>query len=253
MPRFKVWYSTESFADFVIANTELRNLSPEKSYLPESDASKPKTFHKLPDHIKHIVYLDCPDLIVECDDEPIFSIEESKEAGTGHNAFQRFARLAAAVENDIPSFYIYPEAKIIQRVGSNPKWDSINPIIFKALDRMMNIYNIPCLFHYFPSDYRNCPANASQSQYQTTKGLIHDHDYPSCPDAQDTNMQKMFDILNLIIQGVVAHGPIEGCKNLLGKLPIQAHREWMQQELITKTGGQEIIASTVSATHEFDT
>ena len=51
-----------------------------------------------------ILYLDAPDLIVEKDNEPIFSIEVTTEAGTGHNAFQRFARIAASVENCVPSF-----------------------------------------------------------------------------------------------------------------------------------------------------
>ena len=79
----------------------------------ESDANNAKNFHTMPDHIKKILYLDAPDLIVEIDHEPIFSVEVSTEAGTGHNAFQRFARLAASVENNVPAFYIYPEAAII--------------------------------------------------------------------------------------------------------------------------------------------
>ena len=54
----------------------------------ESDASKPSDFHKMPDHIRKILYLDTCDLIVEKDNEPVFSIEITTEAGTGHNAFQ---------------------------------------------------------------------------------------------------------------------------------------------------------------------
>ena len=41
------------------------------------NANKAKNFHSLPDHIKQILYLDAPDLIVELDTEPIFSIDVS--------------------------------------------------------------------------------------------------------------------------------------------------------------------------------
>ena len=141
---YRIWYSTESFADYVIAKTNLKNKNFVKKKMYESDANNAKNFHSMPDHIKQILYLDAPDLIVEIDTEPIFSIEVSTEAGTGHNAFQRFARLAASVENDVPAFYIYPEAAIITRQNTDPKWDKINPLVFKALDDVMNIYKNPC-------------------------------------------------------------------------------------------------------------
>ena len=115
---YRVWYSTESFADYLIDNTVLKSKNIVKRKMYESDANNAKNFHTLPDHIKKILYLDAPDLIVELDTEPIFSIEVSTEAGTGHNAFQRFSRLAASVENNVPAFYIYPEAAIITRNDS---------------------------------------------------------------------------------------------------------------------------------------
>ena len=140
---YRVWYSTESFADYIIDHTDLSTENPVKRYMFESDASKPRNFHSMPDHIRRILYLDAPDLIVERNNEPIFSIEISTEAGTGHNAFQRFSRIAAAVENAVPTFYIYPEGAIISRQGAATKWDTINPLIFKALEQVMDIYGIP--------------------------------------------------------------------------------------------------------------
>src|SRR5947209_3803333 len=110
--QYRIWYSTESFADYIIDHTILGQKNFIKSDILPSDA-RGGEFHRMPDHIKKILYLDAPDIIVELDNEPVFSIEESKEAGTGHNSFQRFSRLAAAVENNVPSFYIYPEATII--------------------------------------------------------------------------------------------------------------------------------------------
>lgn len=123
---YRIWYSTESFADYIINFTKLKQKQLTKNKMYESDANNSKHFHTMPDHIKKILYLDAPDLIVEIDHEPIFSVEVSTEAGTGHNAFQRFARLAASVENNVPAFYIYPEAVIIARKNVLPKWDKIN-------------------------------------------------------------------------------------------------------------------------------
>ena len=142
---YRIWYSTEAFADYIINNTNLINKNFVKKKMYESDANNSKNFHTMPDHIKKILYLDAPDLIVELDQEPIFSVEVSTEAGTGHNAFQRFARIAASVENNVPAFYIYPEAAIITRRNTQPKWDKINPLVFKALDDVMSSYNIPAL------------------------------------------------------------------------------------------------------------
>ena len=142
-----------------------------KNKMYESDANNAQNFHTMPEHIKKILYLDAPDLIVEIDHEPIFSVEVSTEAGTGHNAFQRFARLAASVENNVPFFYIYPEAVIITR--DIPKWDKINPLIFKAMDDVMSIYKIPALLYYYPSDYRKFP-DANKSPNQQSKGILYD-------------------------------------------------------------------------------
>ena len=100
-------------------------------------------------------------------------MEVTTEAGTGHNAFQRFARIAAAVENSVPAFYIYPEGKIITRKGEpTGRWDEINPLIFNALEAIMSIYGIPALLYYFPTDniqlYRD---NANNAPHVNDKGL----------------------------------------------------------------------------------
>ena len=141
--------------------------------LAESDAAKGGSFHRVPDHIKKILYLDAADLIVEYNSEPIICIEETKEAGTGHNSMQRFARIAAAAENNVPAIYIMPEAAIITRKetkrGRNSistRWDAINPIVFQAFNSVMDIFKIPTLFFYYPSDYTDktySTLNASAS------------------------------------------------------------------------------------------
>ena len=198
---YRIWYSSESFAEFVKDKTILATKRVELVRLYESDTSKPKNFHTMPDHIKKILYLDAPDIIVEYNSEPIFSIEESKEAGTGHNAFQRFARLAASVENDVPALYVYPEAVIISRRGkggsSISKWDSINPLVFRGLGSVMNIYNIPALLFYYPSDYRKYP-DAELSPNFGMKGIRYEKSvhYIGCPDSKDDQMKVLFKVID---------------------------------------------------------
>lgn len=234
---YRIWYSTESFADFIIANTELRNKTFIKKKMYESDANNSRNFHTMPEHIKKILYLDAPDLIVEIDHEPIFSVEVSTEAGTGHNVFQRFARLAASVENNVPAFYIYPEAVIITRQNTAPRWDKINPLIFKALDDVMSIYNIPALFYYFPTDFQT-HLNASEAPNLIQKGLKYDpnRNYSGSPQGNDPEMISMFTAMNEIISVMEEHGVINGYANLLGRRPIIDRRAFMNQEFINKGG-----------------
>jgi hypothetical protein len=252
---YRVWYSTESFADYIIANTELKNKSVVKKKMYESDANNSSNFHTMPDHIKQILYLDAPDLIVEIDAEPIFSIEVSTEAGTGHNAFQRFARLAASVENNVPAFYIYPEAAIITRDSTNStKWDKINPLIFKALEEVMNIYDIPALLYYFPSNYRTFP-NADLSPNKNTKGLIFEQNFnfAGCPDSNFQDMKDMFEGINEIVKIAEKHGIIEGREKLLRNLVLRQRRAYMNAEFIGKGGNLEMspLTATVKVPTEY--
>lgn len=235
--KYRVWYSTEPFADFIIDNTELINKDFVKKRMYESDANNAKNFHTMPDHIKKILYLDAPDLIIEIDHEPIFSVEVSTEAGTGHNAFQRFARLAASVENNVPAFYIYPEAAIITRRNSEPKWDKINPLVFRAMDDVMSIYSIPALLYYYPSDYRT-HEHASSSPNQLSKGLLHEANrkYSGSPRAADPEMIEMFKAMDEIIAVFERCGVVDGRERLLSNRTVIARRAFMNQEYTNKGG-----------------
>ena len=246
--KYRIWYSTESFADYIIAKTGLSGKTFTKKKMYESDANNATQFHTMPDHIKQILYLDAPDLIVELDSEPIFSIEVSTEAGTGHNVFQRFARLAASVENNVPAFYIYPEAVIINRTkGNTTKWDSINPLVFRALDNVMSIYRIPALFYYFPSDYRS-HSLATSSPNIRNKGLKFDtnRNFAGSPDSRDAEMKLMFDAINEIINVVENNGVIKGREKLLGKRKIIDRKNLMQSEFAAKGGNHNMSPLTAT-------
>ena len=244
---YRVWYSTESFADYIIDNTSLSAENPTKRYMYESDASKPRYFHSMPDHIRKILYLDAPDLIVERNNEPIFSIEITTEAGTGHNAFQRFSRIAAAVENSVPAFYIYPEGVIITRSDSAPKWDTINPLIFKALEQVMDIYGMPALLFYYPSDISDYYLNPTESPNFNSKGLRNDPDivaYSGCPNSEDQQMQRLFRSVNEIIRAVETSGVYDGRMSLLRNLVFREQRDFMQQQYVLKANAR--LASEMS-------
>ena len=233
--KFTVWYSTESMADWIIDHTDLRRHECTKARLQESDASKPASFHAVPDHIKKILYLDAPDIIVELDSNPIFTIEESKEAGTGHNVFQRFSRLAASAENGIPSFYLYPEAVLIERRDKTVKWDVINPLICHALDRLMAVFGTPALLFFYPSNY---PSTSRSPNVRKNKGLLlhGSMKYLSSPAIND-EMREMFAVINLIVEQVVRKG-VSAVTGLMGFERIKRRREWHAQYLHSHAGGK---------------
>ena len=209
----------------------------------ESDASKPSDFHKMPDHIRKILYLDACDLIVEKDNEPVFSIEITTEAGTGHNAFQRFARIAASVENSVPAFYIYPEGVIVTRQNTPPRWDKINPLVFRALESVMSIYQIPALLYYFPSDIMLYQDQPEQSPNLIKKGLCYDPDiirYSGCPDSSSTSMQNLFAAINELLSITEATGVVPARRSLLQRLTFRRQRTYMQEHFSQKARERSI-------------
>ena len=228
-----VWYSTESFSRWVIGNTELQkfqaNGSLQSRKLYDSDASNPRHFHAMPTHLKNILYLDSPDIIIEFQGKPILSLEISTEAGTGHNVFQRFSRLIAAVENDVPAFYVYPEASWIPR-AVNSSWDVINPSIFKAIEEAIYIHSIPILLFYYPTDFQGDRLKPPTS---SPKGHQFDKEYTGQPYAQDLEMQKLFECVNVVIEQRL-NGDTESTKNLKNIRAIRDQISWMKDELREK-------------------
>jgi len=254
MGTWRVWHSAKSFAEFVVDNSNLAPLKDKIEFrqLQESDASKSGGFHKVPDHIKKILYLDAADVIIEYNSNPVICIEETKEAGTGHNAFQRFARIAAAAENGVPALYIQPEAVIIDRKAKkngkeiiNSKWDSINPLIFQAYNSVMEIFKIPALFFYYPSDYRKYKDNPEKSPNRIAhKGVKINFD--ACPAEIDDEMKAFFKVVNTIIQSTIEGEPVT---KLVDKIEIRQRQHWLQEQYYDKREGKEMNEmSPISAT-----
>ncbi|QWC19185.1 hypothetical protein [Halorubrum sp. 2020YC2] len=228
---FRIWNDSERFARYMIENTALSNHKPDVStqHLPKSDAGDPKEFHRVPDHIKEILYLDSPDLIVEANGEPLFTVEISEEAGTGHNAFQRFPRIAASVEASVPALYIYPEATFITRKNSQD-WDELNPLIFRALESAMQIHEVPALLYYYPSDFDGTsdPPGHRSSQ----NGLRYDDEINGQPDRDDAEMQSMFDVVDTFIERATGSTELDFIKNRA----VRERRNWMQNQFADKEG-----------------
>jgi len=228
---FRVWHDSERLADYVIENTSRREAREgiETLDLPTSDAGDPGSFHRVPDDVKEILYLDSPDLIVEARGEPLFTVEISEEAGTGHNAFQRFPRIAASVEASVPALYIYREATYIMRKSGN-RWDELNPLVFKALESAMQIHDVPALLFYYPSEFEGegTPPTSASSQ----NGLLYDEGVRGQPDRDDAEMRRFFDVIDTFLERARGTTELDFIKNRT----IRRRRNWMQQQFVEKNG-----------------
>lgn len=230
--KINLWVSTNETAEWLIQNTILNKYECSIKELVESDANKPQSFHRIPESIKRILYLDAVDIIIEINQKPILAVEISHEAGTGHNSFQRFARIVAAAENKIPIAYIYPEAAFIHRQNSD-RWDKINPNVFKALEKVMQIHNTPALLFYYPSEYKDM----SEDFPSTSKGLIHDDMYLSSPNSKDNEIKDFFKYVDIIVQKIIDN---DNDLLLINDAFISSRRDWMQEEFIIKGGKDKV-------------
>lgn len=245
----KIWYSDESFAQYVIDHVPAlhsaeRSGKLSRGRLVESDASRPREFHRIPTHLKQILYLDAPDVVVEKDDAPIASVEISTEAGTGHNVFQRFGRIAAAVEQQVPALYIFPEGVWISR-SEGGGWDTLNPLIFRTLEKLTSLYGVPATLFYHPSEYR---ARNPGPPLGHGKGLTTDSNpkYAHHPDSSDAEMQALFSALELIVARALSG---VSRPRLVNERLFQTRREWMQGEFAQKGGiGKQLSPETATLT-----
>jgi hypothetical protein len=253
--RTTIWFSKESeiFAEWLIAHTRLSSLTDlTLAPLAMSDGSSSRDFHSMPARIKEILYLDSPDIIISIGQTPLISIEVSEEAGTGHNAFQRFSRLAAAVENGVAAFYLYPQAAWISRDGAKSRWDVINPLIHKTLEHVMRIYDVPAFLYYFPTEFSGS-TSTPPTEASGPKGHLYDPNpmYPGAPDPSDSQVREMFSHLNDILVIAESKAASEVGSFALRKTWGQAKRDWMLAEWTAREAGKTW--SPITSTVEVDT
>ena len=226
---YTIFYGeSERTADWLIEHTKLDDLSVRKRELFDSDSNNSGDFHKLPPRIKEVIHLDAPDLVLSANGKPLLTVEISTEAGTGHNPLQRFSRLATSLGNEVPSFYIFPEAKWITRQGSR-RWDKINPICFRSLEAATRIHDVPAIHFYYPSEYNE--ENPEPPDNQDGDGLLKDNTYPECPLSRSQDIKRFFNCVDTVIQQQDSRSP-----RLLNHRRIRRQRDRMQARCAEKDG-----------------
>lgn len=172
-----------------------------------------RTFVDNPRLIQDILYLDRPDLVVTSGrpEEPIIALEYSEEAPSGHDVFQRFARIVAAAELGIPFAYVFPGRKWVTRRGSE-RWDQVNPLIFRALFQVARFHNVPVLSFLWPSSDDGDPAKGK---------LLHDDKYIEQPPRDHPEMQELWRFVNLAIEFYQSKRPFSE----MGLTPYYGERE----------------------------
>lgn len=184
---YTLWYGgAKADAEYLIRNT---NLSARDVQVKEIQEASHLAFVDNPDAIKDILYLDKPDLILTAGfpERPILGVEFSKEAMSGHDAFQRFARVVAGAEFQIPYAYVLPPRKWIER-SSGGRWDRYNPTIFTALRQVTRFHQVPALAFFWDTQ-----------DDSDGSALSSDPHYPQLPDSGKTEMQRFFEFIDLII------------------------------------------------------
>jgi len=235
---FKIYSSTDSFGNYIKDKSILGEMECEVTSLVESDSIKPKTFYKLPKKLRDILALDCPDAIITFNDEPVLVIEDSREAGTGHNAFQRFPRMVASLEHHIPYIYIYPEAAIVDRENAAIKWDPINPLIFKAMISLREIHNTPAMLFYYPSYYKE-NKSIDLDKYPS-KGLKIDSKYLGCPDSNDTEIISLFELINEYLSSIFNSTNLKDTFYEFNKSPkVRERIDFLHEEFIKKANNKD--------------
>ena len=185
---FTVWYhDNESFAEYLVASTKLRN---HKTKIRK--ISLGKSFAKNPDTIQKILYLDNPDAIVTYGfpEKPVLGIEFCAEAPSGHDIFQRVARVAASASLGTAFAFIFPEKKWVVREAGG-RWDEFNPMVMRAMMNISRFHRIPAMAFFWES---------SKLSGDATEGfLLIDKKHSNMPDLNSDEMKKFVHFVNLTI------------------------------------------------------
>ncbi len=88
--------------------------------------------------LRRALLYDRPDIILVDDDRPILVLERTTEVPSGHNVGQRFARLVAAAQMQVPAVYFGPY-KAYKHGGATRGPRYMNLRLFYALDNMAAI------------------------------------------------------------------------------------------------------------------
>lgn len=105
-----------------------------------------------------------PDVVVAVDGKPVVSIEQTAMNPSGHNIPQRFSFQVRAAELGVPSILYYPEKS--RRTYSDPNERYINPRVPLAQRRLTQLFRVPALSSFWPTDHRKLPDPRPAAQRQ---------------------------------------------------------------------------------------
>lgn len=195
---FKVWYhDNKSFAEYLIKITNLNKYSPQIEKI-----SSGRNFADNPDAIQKILYLDIPDAIITYGfpEKPVLGVEFCAEAPSGHDIFQRVARVVASASFGTAFAFIFPEKKwIIRTIGG--RWDVYNPLPLRALVNISTFHKVPALSFFWEANHLS--GNKSEGF------LLIDEEFPNMPDRKTSEMKKFVEFVNLTITYVLQNRNFE--------------------------------------------
>lgn len=195
---FKVWYhDNRAFAEYLIETTKLHEHDPDIEKI-----SLGKSFANNPDMIQKILYLDMPDAIVTYGfpERPVLGIEFCAEAPSGHDIFQRVARVAASASFGTVFAFIFPEKKwVVRRAGG--RWDNYNPLLLRALMNISRFHKVPALSFFWEAD--------QLTGVQAEGFLRLDENYENMPDRASEEMKSFAKFVNLTIDYMLQNKKFE--------------------------------------------
>ena len=189
---FKVWYhDNRTFAEYLIETTKLNEHDPKIERI-----STGRDFANNPDMIQKILYLDMPDAVVTYGfpEKPILGIEFCAEAPSGHDIFQRVARVAASASFGTAFAFIFPEKKwVVRTIGG--RWDNYNPLVMRALMHISRFHKVPSLSFFWEADIL--------TGVEAEGFLRVDENYENMPDRESEEMKNFTKFVNLAIDYVL--------------------------------------------------
>ena len=114
-----------------------------------------------------------PDAVIDVDDDPVLSIEQTMMNPSGHNLPQRFSCLLRAAELNVAGTIYHPE--YARRTYSDPNPRYTNPRVALAQLRMLELFreSPPSLSVYWPTDETTLLPDRSQGAQENLARVVN--------------------------------------------------------------------------------
>ena len=166
MSLIELWYDKPIEVDPVhswLANSK---------YLIKKTIRKP--YEDCPYHkVLSLIEYSRPDFTLTVDGIPILCCESTKENPSGNNIPQRFPSILRAAELGVPSVFYYLKyaRKSTTKAKSNPPLN-VNVRVLLAQIRLSEIYNVPAMTLFMPTDSKTLLATSKISDHKPLAKLV---------------------------------------------------------------------------------